>query len=110
MSVSPEYSFFREAVGEALSAEARSTTPWLHAIYSCIRGVARASPETFSCRRTDFEAIVERAHLPEIGWNADLLLSTGSQANFLAYDDDEVWPKITLLARLTAVTRGRVAA
>jgi hypothetical protein len=110
VSVSPEYRFFREAVGEALSAEARSATPWLHAIYSCIRGVARASPETFSCRRADFEAIVERAHLPEIGWDADPLLSTGSQANFLAYDDDEVWPKITLLARLTAVTRGRVTA
>lgn len=109
VSVSPEYRFFREAISEALGSDARSATPWLHAVYTCIRGIARISPETLVCRRTDFETIVERAHLPEIGWDADSLLSTGGQANFLAYDDDDVWPKIRLLARLAAVTRGRVA-
>lgn len=110
VSLSPEYRFFREAIGEALSTEARKTTPWLHAVYSCIRGVVRASPETFMCTRADFEELVDRADLEAIGMGADLLLATGSQANFLAYDDEHVWPKIRLLSRLAAVTRGRVAA
>jgi hypothetical protein len=110
VSLSPEYRFFREAISEALSSEARATTPWLHGIYTCIRGVVRSSSETFRCRRDDFESIVERAQLEEIGMHADLLLTTGSQANFLDYNEREVWPKIRLLARLAAVTRGRVAA
>lgn len=107
---SPEYRFFREAISEALSAEARIATPWLHGVYTCIRGIVRASPETLRCRRGDFESLVERAKLPEIGMDADFLLATGSQANFLEYDEDTVSPKIKLLARLAAVTRGRVAA
>jgi hypothetical protein len=110
VSLSPEYRFFREAISEALSSEARAATPWLHAIYTCVRGVVRASPESLSCSLADFEEIVERARLPEIGMDADLLLTTGSQANFLEHDEREVKPKIRLLARLAAVTRGRVAA
>ena len=42
--------------------------------------------------------------------DAEYLLATGSQANFLEHDDNAVWPKIRLLARIAAVTRGRVAA
>jgi hypothetical protein len=110
VSLSSEYRFFREAIGEALSSDARDATPWLHAVYSCVRGVVRASPETFRCSRADFEDIVERSRLPEIGMDADLLLATGNQANFLDYDEQDVWPRIRLLARLTAVTRGRITA
>ena len=110
VSLSPEYQFFREAIAEALSSEARDSTPWLHGVYSSIRGIVRASPESHRCTHSDFEKILERANLPEIGVTADLLLTTGSQANFLAYDETSVWPKIRLLARLAAVTRGRVNA
>lgn len=110
ISLSPEYRFFREAIGEALSSDGRRQTPWLHAVYASIRGVVRASPETFRCTRDDFEQVVEKARLEEIGMDPDLLLATASQSNFLAYDEKFVWPKIRLLGRVTAVTRGRVTA
>jgi hypothetical protein len=110
LNLSPEYRFFRQAISEALASETRTVTPWLHAVYSCIRGIVRASPETLRCSLDDFEGIVENARLPELGMDADYLLGTGSQANFLEYDQDGVWPKIRLLARIAAVTRGRVAA
>ena len=110
LGLSPEYGFFREAIAEALSSDGRKTTPWLHAVYTCIRGIVRASPETLECTRGDFEAIVDRARLSEVGMDADQLLVTGGQANFLGYDPDRVWPKISLLARIASVTRGRVSA
>ena len=110
VSLSPEYHFFRETIGEALGAQARATTPWLHAIYTAIRGIVKESPTTLRCTRSDFDEIVEGAHLPELGMDGNLLLSTGSQANFVDHDEHDVWPKIRLLARLAKVTRGRVSA
>lgn len=110
VSVSPEYRFFREAVSEALSSRARALTPWLHAVYTCLSGIARRDRETLKCPRGEFMDIVERAQLPEIGLDANLLLTTAQQANFLDFDEDYVWPRILLLARLSGVTRGKIEA
>jgi hypothetical protein len=110
VSLSPEYRFFREAITEATSPEGKRHTPWLHAIYTCLHEMASSSPETFSCSRADFASIVDSLQLQELGLGADLILSTGSQANFLEYDENNVWPKIKLLGRIAAVSRGRVTA
>ena len=110
ISMSPEYNFFRQAIRDGLTPEMRQTDPWIHGIYSCIRGLAQESAETFACSRDDFDALVDKARLEEAGMDADLLLTTGSQANFFEYDDSTVRPKIRLLARLAAVSRRRVSA
>ncbi len=107
LSLSPEYRFFREAISEALSSESRVATPWLYGVYTAMRGIVRLDRDDYRCTRSDFENLVDRAHIEEIGLDADTILITGSQANFLAFDDHHVWPKITLLARLASVTRAR---
>ena len=109
VSMSREYIFFREAIRDGLSQEMRQTDPWLHGIYTCIRGLALESPETYTCSRSDFDGLVEKAGLPETGMEADLLLTTGSQANFFDCDDQSVRPKIKLLARLASISKRRVS-
>jgi hypothetical protein len=58
---------------------------------------------------TDFTDIVRRLGLGT-GINADLLLSSATESNFLNHDDEWVWPKIRLLGRIAATTQGEVTA
>ena len=110
VSLCPEYQFFREVVAHATSAEGRRDVPWLHAVYSCLREICNASPDTFACSRGDFDAMVDQLGLPAVGFSPDLLLATGNQANFLQYNESSVWPKIRLLGRIAAVSQREVMA
>ena len=105
ISVSPEYEFFRDgAIPQALSPSGKERNPWLYSMYSIIRTIAIEDPIAFTCPRGDFDAMVERLGLPQLGLSADYILNTGSQANFLSYTDRIVYPRIRLLARIASVS------
>jgi hypothetical protein len=104
-----DYVLFREAAVEAMGRFGRIHTPWLSAVYSGISEIVKASPDTLSCSRADFAEMVRRAQ-GEGGIDAELLLSSASESNFLSYDDHVVRPKIRLLGRIAAVSVGSVKA
>jgi hypothetical protein len=108
ISTSTEYSFFRAAVADALSEDGRIQTPWLHAIYTCMQ-VMCAKRGVFGCSRREFQQIVADHRLRDLGFTPETLLSTGAQANFLAFKGPRVWPRIRLLGRIAAVTPAAVA-
>ncbi len=107
--LSSAYDFFRSASSHALHIDAAESAPWLHAIYSLLRALYIAAPETLSVTPEQFEnlaqAVVDTAALD---FTPDELLRTGSQANFFAYDNESVRPRIRLLARIVGAVRPRV--
>lgn len=105
LSTSPEYEFFRNgAIPQALSPASKRATPWLYAMYSIIRMIAREDPVSFTCARAEFADLVDRLDLSGLGMGADTLLTTGAQSNFLSYNDRVVSPRIRLLGRIAAVS------
>jgi hypothetical protein len=109
ISRSREYEFFRRAASEAMGERQGQDTVWLRSVYHCLSEIVRASPESMRCSMTDFTDIVRRLGLGT-GINADLLLSSATESNFLNHDDEWVWPKIRLLGRIAATTQGEVTA
>lgn len=111
IGLSQEYQFFRYAIGEALGRAGREYTPWLHSVYSVLRGIAQASPDTLSVSRSDFAALVDAAQTGEgAARSADDLLGAGARANFFGYSEDAVWPRIPLLARIARAVRPAIRA
>lgn len=109
IGLSQEYQFFRYAIGEALGRAGREYTPWLHAVYAALRGIAQASPETLAVSRSEFAAFVNAAGAEDgAGRSAEDLLGTGARANFFSYSDSAVWPRIPLLARIARAARPAV--
>lgn len=100
-----DYGIFHDAVHEALSEPGRQHSPWLHQVYAVLRAVARSSPATLRCTRSEFDEIAATVS-DEV--NAGRLLTTAIDANFLATDDQHVWPRIRLLGRIAAVAQGGV--
>jgi hypothetical protein len=109
VSMTPEYAFFREAIAEATSEDGRRHAPWLHAVYACLREIARSSPTTMSCTLGDFTAFATAARVEELGLTPQMVLTSGAQANFFAFNGESVAPAIPLLGRIAAVTRPRIA-
>jgi hypothetical protein len=109
IATSPEYGYFRGVIEDATSVSGRDRTPWLHAVYVCMRELARSgSPGRMRCTHAEFEEIVARAGVGDAGVGGSMLLATASQANFLEHDETHVWPKVQLLGRIAAATGGRV--
>ncbi|MFB9836462.1 hypothetical protein [Actinoallomurus acaciae] len=104
-----EYVFFRKAAAEAMSALGREQTPWLHAVYVCLSEIGRSSPQTLTCTRGDFRGIAEDV-TQRMSEDPDLLLSSGAQSNFFVFDEDTVRPRIPLLCRIAAISRGKTSA
>jgi hypothetical protein len=109
ISLTQEYQFFRQAVAGALSDEARAQTPWLHAIYSCLQGMC-SGRGALGCSRREFAQLIRERGLGELGFTAEMLLSTGRQANFLLFNHQRVWPRIRILGRISAVTPAAITA
>lgn len=105
VSLNRDYEIFHEAAREALSEAGRQRSPWLHEVYAVLRAMAQSSPETLRCTRGDFDAMAAGV---SVGIDAGRLLATSSDSNFLAYDDQHVWPRIRLLGRIAAVSQGGV--
>lgn len=109
VSMTPEYAFFREAIAEATSTDGRRHAPWLHAVYACLRQIARSSPGRMSCPLSEFEAFAGAAGVEELGLTPQTVLTSGTQANFFSFDGKSVAPAVPLLGRIAAVTRPRIA-
>jgi hypothetical protein len=103
------YSFFREAVAEATSKECKAYSPWLFCVYSLLRALGRASPESLAISVDDFAGLFDRLKLASMGYSAEELLGSASQANFFDEEGGVVRPRIPLLARIAAVSTPRVA-
>jgi hypothetical protein len=103
------YSFFREAVAEATSRDCKAYSPWLFSVYSLLRALGRASPESLSISVDDFAGLFDRLKLPSLGFSAEELLGSASQANFFDEEGGVVRARIPLLARIAAVSTPRVA-
>jgi hypothetical protein len=104
ISTSREYMFFRRVIGEALSEEGESHTPWLYAVYSIMRRLAQEEAVDMKCSRTRFADIVGELKIPEkFGYSPDHILSTAVPSNFLALKGDQVSPRIPLMARISLV-------
>jgi hypothetical protein len=109
ITLTPEYQFFRQAVAEALSDAGRAQTPWLHAIYACLKSMCEGRG-ALGCSRREFTQIVQARNLAELGFSAESLLATGNQANFLQFNHQRVWPRIRILGRIAAVTSPSITA
>ncbi|WEO78703.1 hypothetical protein BJQ94_06645 [Cryobacterium sp. SO2] len=100
------FEFFRYAAAEHLSADGRRLEPWLNAAYTSLRLIGLSSPDSMSISFGDLSQALAR--------NADDiaphdLLATASRANFLTTgaDDDQIKPRIPLLARISAAATQR---
>jgi hypothetical protein len=96
------YEMFKRAAADHLSPMGRRQHPWLHSVYSALRGLVLESPDTFSMPLSDFLALAERDC---IGMSPEDLLSTASRANFLTIDSEVVRPRIRILGRIAAAVR-----
>ena len=98
----PNYDFFRGIAADHLSPNARAEDPWLHSVYSALRGIALWSPDSLSLGIDDYVAMLE----PDcVGMSPHELLGAAARANFLVLQNGQVRPRIPLLARIaSAVT------
>jgi hypothetical protein len=104
LTVADDYQFFRQAASEAMSDNARVSTPWLHAIYKVLHEIGRESPDSFSVSIDQFEELCNRILGDHQLLPGDILRS-GVRANFLSHEDDIVRARIPLLARIAACSR-----
>ncbi len=110
LRLSSEYDFFRAAVADATSLSGAQTNAWLHAVYRVLHLIAQHSPKKLKIARGDFKSLCEVARVSELGFDPDELLRSGSQANFLLYDDTSVEPKVRVLGRIAGITRPMIDA
>lgn len=101
----PEYSFFREAVSQAIGRDGRDENVWLHCVYRIVRQIALDSPQSFTASRSDVGTFVETLQSSGVDMDANVAISTAAQANFLSVEGDLVRPKIRLLARIASFVR-----
>lgn len=109
MSLVTEYDFFREAARAAMGASGYHQSPWLYTAYWLIREITRCAPDTFTVALGDLSDLIERVPAPDALPDANEMLRTATQANFLTYDDDSVSVKVRTLGRLAAAVRPALA-
>jgi hypothetical protein len=109
LSVYREYTFFREAVGHALSPEETERNPWLSAVYGSLAMLCQEYKD-LRCSRDDFNIIAQLVVGPASArLTGDYLLSTAAQANFIEIlPGGEVAPRVKLLGRIAAVAAPRI--
>ena len=105
MMQSPDYSFFRGAASEALGRLGYESNNWLFAVYWVVRELCKTGGTQMMVSREEMPRIMKNIPAPGPLPEADEILRTASQANFLNYTDDRVWVKIRTLGRLAAVVR-----
>lgn len=105
MMLHHDYALFREAAKEAMSEDGYDSNPWLYAVYWALREMSTAGELKFSVSRADFAEIMDRIPAPGRLPEANEVLRTASQANFLQVTGDQVSVKIRTLGRLAASVR-----
>lgn len=109
VSLAPDYDFFREAAKAAMGESGYRQNPWLYTAYWLVREIARSAPETFAIARGDLPALIESVPAPGPLPEANEMLRTATQANFLSYTDERVSVKVRTLGRLAAAVRPALA-
>ena len=109
MMQSQDYSFFREAARQALGRLGYESNIWLFAVYWMVRELSKRGGKEMMVSRGELPGIMESIPAPGPLPEADEILRTASQANFLHYTDDRVSVKIRTLGRLAAAVRPRLA-
>jgi hypothetical protein len=99
---SAHYDMFKHAAADHLSPRGRESVPWLHSVYSAMRGLVLNSRETFSMPEAQFESMVERY---SGSMSPQELLASATRSNFLTLENGLVRPKIRVLARIAAAVR-----
>lgn len=98
---SPHYPFFHGMLTEYLSEQGRLNEPWLFAITSVLREIARKHPRAFSCSIANFQQLASPyAHVARM--TPERLLASAAMSNFLKDRQGQVSPGIRLMARLAA--------
>lgn len=105
MTLCKDYSFFREAARQAMSEDGYRSNRWLYTTYWVLRHITMADDKKLSVSRADFVEIMSRIPAPGELPDANEVLRTASQANFLRVSDDQVSVKIGTLGRLAASVR-----
>lgn len=105
MALCKDYNFFREAARQAMSEKCYHSNRWLYTTYWVLRHIAKANDTDLFVSHSDFVEIVGRIPAPGKLPDANELLRTASQANFLGVSDDQVSVKIRTLGRLAASVR-----
>ena len=108
MMQNPDYSFFREAAGEALGRRGYESNIWLFTVYWVMRELAKNGGKGMMIPRREFARIVENIPAPGPLPEMEEILRTATQANFLRYTSDHVSVKIPTLGRLAAAVRPRI--
>ena len=109
VSLAPDYDFFREAAKAAMGESGYRQSPWLYAAYWLVRKISRDAPDTFTVARSDLSALLESLPAPGPLPDANEMLRTATQANFLSYTDENVIVKVRTLGRLAAAVRPALA-
>lgn len=110
LNLNPDLEFFRATAQRTLTDTGQHEDPWAYSMYAIARRLALDSPQTLSCSRGEFVGLVQSLGLPTLGFTPDDLLRTGSQANFLAFDQEVVRPRIPILGRIAAAVAPKVGA
>ena len=105
MAMSGDYSFFREALTQAMSERGYRSNRWLFAVYWVLRKISRRDPEGLSIPKDGLHNVMETIPAPGPLGDPWDILRTATQANFLQYNEDEVGVKIRMLGRLAAAVR-----
>ena len=109
MAMSGDYSFFREAIKQAVSEQGYQNNRWLFTVYWVLREISRHDPDTLSIRRDGLPDLMTRIPAPgelDDPWE---VLRTATQANFLQYNENQVGVKVRTLGRLAAAIRPGLA-
>ena len=102
LSLYKDYSFFREAARQAMSEQGYRSNRWLYTVYWVLREIATSNHLELAVSRSDFAEVLDRIPAPGDLPDANEILRTASQANFLRVSDDQVSVKIGTLGRLAA--------
>ncbi len=109
VSLDPDYDFFREAAKAAMGESGYRQNRWLYTAYWLVREIARAAPDTFTVARDDLSVLLKGLPAPGPLPDANEMLRTATQANFLSYTDENVFVKVRTLGRLAAAVRPALA-
>ena len=109
VSLAPDYDFFREAAKAAMGESGYHHNRWLYTAYRLVREIARAAPDTFTVARDDLPALLQSLPAPGPLPDANEMLRTATQANFLSYTEESVFVKVRTLGRLAATVRPALA-
>ena len=87
---------FKRAASDHLSPVGREADPWLHSVYSAMRGLVLNSPSTFSLPESQFEEMAERYSTV---MSPRELLASAERANFLTLQNGLVTPKVRVFGQ-----------